>query len=177
MKKILSFTIILAVSLVTLVGCSKKQEQKPKQPQEKPFVTQTKKNLYKWIDKYAVNPEDFKVSRLEVIWKTDSLCVLNFRVIAENGFGGHIRKECQYFNIKMEGNTYEWFDEDRYGNGVLDGIKEMSKGIIMEKKYGKKLAELSKNKTEAGEIYKNAYIDAFDIPYDMISKHGTIVKE
>lgn len=71
MKKILSVLAIM-LAVVTLVSCNVKPKQPPK-PAEKPFVTQTKKNMYKWIDKNAINPENFKVSNLKVVWATDSL--------------------------------------------------------------------------------------------------------
>lgn len=73
-------------------------KKKPKL-EDIPFVTQTKKNLKEWIDKNAMNPEDFKVSNYEVVGKTDRLCFINFRAIRENGFSEHM-KNFTYLNIK-----------------------------------------------------------------------------
>lgn len=152
-----------SLAAVLLFGaCS--EEKKPEAPKERAFVTYTKENLKKWIDKNAINPEDFKVSRMQVVWDTDSLCVLNFRVVAENGFGGHVKKECQYLNIKMENNIYEWFDDDRKGNGVLDCSKSWAKRNLMDFYKVEYLKELDKDTTRAGKVYTNAYINAYILP-------------
>ena len=62
----------------SISACNSKPKEKP-EPKELPFVTQTEKNLREWIDKNAINPEDFKVSNYKVVWKTDSLCVINVK--------------------------------------------------------------------------------------------------
>ena len=79
MKKISMFMAIMT-AVVFAASCSSKPKEKPK-PKENPFVSQTKENLKNWIDNNAINPEDFKVSNLKVVWATDSLCAINFRAI------------------------------------------------------------------------------------------------
>ena len=65
MKKILSVMAIL-IAVVFVASCSSKPKEKPK-PKEIPFVSQTKENLKNWIDNNAINPEEFKVSNLNVV--------------------------------------------------------------------------------------------------------------
>ena len=174
MKKILSVLAIM-LAVVALVSCNVKPKQPPK-PAEKPFVTQTKKNMYKWIDKNAINPEDFKVSNLKVVWATDSLCVINFRAIGENGFGGHVRKEYQYFNIKVDGVLWEFVDDDRYENGVLNSAKDGLKYDMMFYKKDKTYLRLLKNKTKAGKIFLNAYADRYNDATGVL-KSGNIIDD
>lgn len=150
----------IMIAVVFAASCSSKPKEKPK-PKDIPFVVQTKENLKKWIDNNAINPEDFKVSNYQVVWKTDSLCVINFRAIGENGFGGHVRNEFQYFNIKVDGILYEWCDNKRNGNGVLDAPKDWFKYDIMMGMKDKTLLRLSKNKSKAGKIFTNAYVDVY----------------
>lgn len=157
MRKIFSMLAILMAAF-SISACNSKPKEKPK-PKELPFVTQTEKNLREWIDKNAINPEDFKVSNYKIVWKTDSLCVINFRAIGENGFGGHVRNEFQYLNIRVDGILYEWCDDDRQGDGVLDGVKRWYKYDFMLAKKDKTLLRLLKDKSKAGEIYTNAYVD------------------
>ena len=158
MKKILMFMAIM-IAVVFFASCSSKTKEQPK-PKEIPFVVQTKENLKKWIDNNAINPEDFKISNYQVVWKTDSLCVINFRAIGENGFVGHVRNEFQYFNIKVDGILYEWCDNDRYQNGVLDCVKDGFKFDFMISQKDKTLLRLIKDKSKAGVIFANAYVDA-----------------
>lgn len=155
MKKILMFMAIM-IAVVFVTGCGSKPKEKPK-PKEIPFVSQTKENLKNWIDNHAINPEDFKVSNLKVVWATDSLCVINFRAIGENGFGGHVRNEFQYFNIKVDGILYEWCDDDRRRNGVLDRVNSEFEFGFMIMKKDKTLLRLIKDKSKAGVIFANAY--------------------
>ena len=147
------------LAVVLLGACKEKPKQAPK-PTEKPFVTQTKKNLYKWIDENAINPEDFKVSNLKVVWATDSLCVINFRAIGENGFGGHVKNEFQYFNIILYGRTYEYANPKRSGNGIVeDGQVSWVKRYILECQKDETLTRLDKDTTKAGKIFTNAYLE------------------
>lgn len=159
MKKFLSVLAILLAAFF-IVACNNKSREKPK-TKEIPFVVQTEKNLKKWIDKNAINPEDFKVSNYKVVWKTDSLCVINFRAIGENGFGGHVKNEFQYLNIKVDGALYEWCDNERNGNGVLDGPKNGFKYDFMAARKDKTLIRLAKDKSKAGKIFSYAYVDVY----------------
>ncbi len=172
MNKNILLAIILAITC--LVSCNQKPKEKSK-PKELPFVTQTKSNLKKWIDDNALNPEDFKVSRYKVIWATDSLCVINFRAIGENGFGGHVKKEFQYFNIKVDGILYEWCDDDRYENGVLDCVKEGMKYDMLLHEKDKTLMRLIKDKSKAGIIFTNAYVDVTTLGIGSVMKEGKIL--
>lgn len=159
MRKTISLLVIMLAAF-SISACNSKPKEKPK-PKELPFVTQTEKNLREWIDKNAINPEDFKVSNLKVVWATDSLCVINFRAIGENGFGGHVRNEFQYLNIRVDGVLYEWCDNKRNGNGVLDAPKDWFKYDIMMGMKDKTLLRLAKNKSKAGKIFTNAYVDVY----------------
>mgnify|MGYP007094505955 FL=1 len=152
--------LAILMAAFSISACNSKPKEKPK-PKELPFVTQTEKNLREWIDKNAINPEDFKVSNYKVVWKTDSLCVINFRAIGENGFGGHVRNEFQYLNIRVDGVLYEWCDNKRNGNGVLDAPKDWFKYDIMMGMKDKTLLRLAKNKSKAGKIFTNAYVDVY----------------
>ena len=172
MKNVFLFMTIM-IAVVVLGACNVKQKRPPK-PTEKPFVTQTKKNMYKWIDENAINPEDFKVSNLKVVWATDSLCVINFRAIGENGFGGHVRKEYQYFNIKVDGTLWEFVDDNRRENGVLDGVKNGLKYDMLYHVKDKTFLRLLKNKTRAGQIFVNAYVDIYDDGLDVM-KSGNMI--
>jgi len=170
MKKILSVLAIMLAAFF-IAACDNKPKEKPK-PTEIPFVTQTKANLKKWIDNNAINPEDFKVSNYKVVWKTDSLCVINFRAIGENGFGGHVKNEFQYLNIKVDGTLYEWCDNERYGNGVLDCVKDGFKYALLIYKKDKTLLRLIKNKSKAGVVFTNAYVNVYS---DGVTSGGNIL--
>ena len=154
-----------------IVGCNNNPKENPN-PKEIPFVVQTEKNLKKWIDENAINPEDFKVSNYKVVWKTDSLCVINFRAIGENGFGGHVKNEFQYLNIKVDGTLYEWCDNKRYGNGVLDCVKDGFKYDFLIYKKDDTLLRLIKNKSKAGIVFANAYVNVY---YDGVTSGGNVL--
>lgn len=170
MKKILSVLAIM-LAAIFMVACSDKPKEKPK-PKEIPFVTQTKENLKKWIDNNAINPEDFKVSNYQVVWKTDSLCVINFRAVGENGFGGHVKNEFQYLNIRVDGALYEWCDNKRQGNGVLDSPKDWVKYDVMMGMKDETLIRLAKDNSKAGKIFSYAYVDVY---YDGVTSGGNIL--
>ena len=159
MKKYLAM-VAMVLAAFFMAACNNKPKEMPK-AEELPFVTQTKENLKKWIDQNAINPEDFKVSNYEVVWKTDSLCIINFRAIGENGFGGHVKNEFQYLNIKVDGVLYEWCDNERSRNGIIDCIKDGFKYGVMMKMKDKTLMRLVKDKSKAGVVFMNAYVAAY----------------
>lgn len=108
MKKILSFTIILAVSLVTLVGCSKKPKKPAvRQPSPKElFLSECKKQLNLYVKDNFRNPDAAKLSDIKVVDSSDSLCILNFRFIAENGYGGHVNGKGQFILLRYDNENY-----------------------------------------------------------------------
>lgn len=112
----ISFLILGVSSCGNSTSCAEKQEQKEKSPKEK-FRELAEKGLADFIDKYAVNSETYKVKNLKTLYLSDSLCVLHFKAIAENNFGGTGTDYMQYFFIK-DGDKY--FDKLEETSGDLE---------------------------------------------------------
>lgn len=73
---------------------------------EKDAVNQMKKTILE----YAKNPDTFKISNIEIVYKspTDSLVVLSFISKGQNGFGGYSSSYYEYYYIINEsGSRYE----------------------------------------------------------------------
>lgn len=72
---------------------------------EKDAENQMKKTMME----YAKNPDTFKISNLETIYKspTDSLIVLRFIGKGQNGFGGYSSYYEYFYHIDDDGKRYE----------------------------------------------------------------------
>lgn len=112
MKKIL-FSLLLAVIAVGAISCSseKKEEVKKELSAKDKLLAEAKSGLQNFIKDRARNPETFKTSDMKVEYLSDSACVIKFRFIAENKFGGHVNKKAQWIWLKYNGETYQsWQD-------------------------------------------------------------------
>ena len=116
MKKIL-FSLLLAVIAVGVTSCSseKKEEAKKELSAKEKLLIEAKNGLKNYIKDRASNPETFKMSDTRVEYLSDSACVIKFRFIAENKFGGHVNEKAQWIWFKHNGDTYQvWQDTSNY---------------------------------------------------------------
>ena len=60
------------------------------------------------MEELAKNPESLDISRVDVIYKNDSLCILQFVAKGQNGFGGYSSSRNEYiYMIQRDGGIHE----------------------------------------------------------------------
>lgn len=128
MKKIL-FSLLLAVIAVGVISCSseKKEEVKKELSAKDKLLAEAKNGLQNYIKDRARNPETFKMSDTRVEYLSDSACVIKFRYVTENGFGGHVNDKAQWIWLKYNGYTYQSFQ-----NTHSDEIYEFGESFLYD---------------------------------------------
>lgn len=130
MKKILSI-LLLALIAVGIISCKDKEVKvTPKISKKDNLLNEAKKGLNYYIKDKVYNPDAFKMSETQIVYSSDSACVIKFRFIAENRVGGHVNGKAQWIWLKHDGETYmSWQDstnEDIYEFGdswiIEDGV-------------------------------------------------------
>ena len=118
MKKILSVLAVM-LAVVLLGACKEKPKQAPK-PTEKPkkvlFQEECNRQLHEYIKDNFRNPDVTKLSDFSIVASSDSLCVMNFRFVAENAYGGHVNGKGQFILLRYENNLFVSFMSDKSEN-------------------------------------------------------------
>ena len=79
--------------------------------------TQMKKS----ITEIAKNPKSLSFSDIENVFLNDSLCVLQFTLRGQNGFGGYDAVDYEYiYGINYEGKHYEYMRDLGEMSSILD---------------------------------------------------------
>lgn len=113
MKKILSVLAVM-LAVVVFTSCnSRMQQQKQvviKQPSDKELLLKEgKRQLNEYIKDSFCNPDETKIRDMEVVELRDSLCILNFRFVAENKYGGHVNGKGQFILLTHNKKHYVSF--------------------------------------------------------------------
>ena len=113
MKKVI-MSLLLSVMMIGVVSSCKsenKTEPKKELSAKDELLIEAKNGLKNYINDRARNPETFKTSDMRVEYLSDSACVIKFRFVAENQFGGHVNEKAQWIWLKYNGDTYQsWQD-------------------------------------------------------------------
>ena len=106
--------LLLSVMIIGVVSsCKSEKEAEPKKElsAKDKMLIEAKNGLKNYINDRARNPEMFKTSDMRVEYLSDSACVIKFRFVAENQFGGHVNEKAQWIWLKYNGDTYQsWQD-------------------------------------------------------------------
>lgn len=122
MKKTILSMLLAVVMVGSVISCNpQKGGNKPQISPKEEFLKEAKNGLNEYIKDNTYNPNAFKMSESKVVYLTDSACVIKFRFLAENQFGGHINGKAQWIWFNFDGNTYRSWqdntDEDLYEFG------------------------------------------------------------
>lgn len=113
MKKVLLFFVVIVIVVGTMNSCKndKKSVTKTELSKKEKLLIDAKNGLKTYIAERARNPKTFECSDMHVSYSSDSACVIKFRFIAENAFGGHFNGKAQWIWLNYNGDTYQsWQD-------------------------------------------------------------------
>lgn len=106
-------SILITIFAFTLYSCSNDIEKNAE--------IQMKKTM----EELAKNPESLKISNIEVAYKSDSLCILNFIAKGQNGFGGYSSSHNEYiYMITKDGGAREALYDLDDNKSVIRKAKE-----------------------------------------------------
>ena len=92
---------------------------------KKDIESMAKKQAEKTMREFARNPESIVFSDMEVVFKTDSTCVIHFVQRGQNGFGGYSREEIEYmYCVQLSGDVYECVINLDEKGSKYEGFKE-----------------------------------------------------
>lgn len=117
MDKVKAILMILFF-MVLLVACSNRQVQNKTSKEQhvsskQAFLSEAKIHLAMFVKENMRNPKTTELSDVSVVLNSDSLCVLNFRFLTENAYGGHVNGKAQFIWLKHEGNYYQSWQSDK----------------------------------------------------------------
>ena len=113
MKKVIVFLLLSVMTIGVVSSCKSEKKAEPKKElsAKDKLLIEAKNGLKNYINDRARNPETFKTSDMRVEYLSDSACVIKFRFVAENQFGGHVNEKAQWIWLKYNGDTYQsWQD-------------------------------------------------------------------
>ena len=113
MKKVIMFLLLSVMMIGVISSCKSENKTEPKKElsAKDELLIEAKNGLKNYINDRARNPETFKTSDMRVEYLSDSACVIKFRFVAENQFGGHVNEKAQWIWLKYNGDTYQsWQD-------------------------------------------------------------------
>ena len=172
---------VMMMGVVSSCKSEKKAEPKKELSAKDKLLIEAKNGLKNYINDRARNPETFKTSDMRVEYLSDSACVIKFRFIAENKFGGHVNEKAQWIWLKYNGDTYQsWQDTSdddicEFGKRYLQEDDELDPSltivcldVVETDRYARSL--LVKNNVLS---FNNSY----GVLYCIIKKIGEKVKE
>ena len=138
MKKQLIFTLAILIGMASC-GRSGKLEKEAKNSVQELFTD------------LAKDPSSVKLSNVETVYKSDSLCILHLQLTAKNGLGIESTSGYEYVYITSGDNKYEAYQEKSPGNDIIYQDEE-----TYDRTKGKKIyKELS---YDDGMYYKAAIL-------------------
>ena len=183
MKKVIMFLLLSVMMIGVVSSCKSENKAEPKKElsAKEELLIEAKNGLKNYINDRARNPETFKTSDMRVEYLSDSACVIKFRFVAENQFGGHVNEKAQWIWLKYNGDTYQsWQDTSdddicEFGKRYLQDDDELDPSltivcldVVETDQYARSL--LVKNNVLS---FDNSY----GVLYCIIKKIGEKVKE
>ena len=183
MKKVIMFLLLSVLMIGVVSSCKSENKAEPKKElsAKDELLIEAKNGLKNYINDRARNPETFKTSDMRVEYLSDSACVIKFRFVAENQFGGHVNEKAQWIWLKYNGDTYQsWQDTSdddicEFGKRYLQDDDELDPSltivcldVVETDQYARSL--LVKNNVLS---FDNSY----GVLYCIIKKIGEKVKE
>lgn len=183
MKHFLFLLLFAVIAVEVISSCKSENKTEPKKElsAKDKLLIEAKNGLKNYINDRARNPETFKTSDMRVEYLSDSACVIKFRFIAENKFGGHVNEKAQWIWLKYNGDTYQsWQDTSdddicEFGKRYLQEDDELDPSltivcldVVETDRYARSL--LVKNNVLS---FNNSY----GVLYCIIKKIGEKVKE
>ena len=183
MKKVIMFLLLSVITIGVVSSCKSenKTEQKKELSAKDELLIEAKNGLKNYINDRARNPETFKTSDMRVEYLSDSACVIKFRFVAENQFGGHVNEKAQWIWLKYNGDTYQsWQDTSdddicEFGKRYLqdDDVLDPSLTIVC-------LDVVETDQYARSLLVKNnvlSFDNSYGVLYCIIKKIGEKVKE
>ena len=184
MKKIIMFLLLSVMMMGVASSCKSEKKAEPKKElsAKDELLIEAKNGLKNYINDRARNPETFKTSDMRVEYLSDSACVIKFRYVAENQFGGHVNEKTQWIWLKYNGDTYQsWQDS------TDDDIYEFGEPYLMEDKISQSLMTVNlclemveSDKYARSLLVKNETMtleNPYGVIYCIAMKTGSKVKE
>lgn len=181
-KVIISFLLsVMMIGVVSSCKSEKKAEPTKELSASDKLLIEAKNGLKDYINEWARNPETFKTSDMRVEYLSDSACVIKFRFVAENQFGGHVNEKAQWIWLKYNGDTYQsWQDTSdddicEFGKRYLqdDDVLDPSLTIVC-------LDVIETDQYARSLLVKNnvlSFDNSYGVLYCIIKKIGKKVKE
>ena len=183
MKKFIMFLLLSVMTIGVVSSCKSEKKAEPKKElsAKDKLLIEAKNGLKNYINDRARNPETFKTSDMRVEYLSDSACVIKFRFVAENQFGGHVNEKAQWIWLKYNGDTYQsWQDTSdddicEFGKRYLqdDDVLDPSLTIIC-------LDVIETDQYARSLLVKNnvlSFDNSYGVLYCIIKKIGEKVKE
>ena len=184
MKKVIMFLLLSVMMIGVVSSCKSEKKAEPKKELsvKDKLLIEAKNRLKNYINDRARNPETFKTSDMRVEYLSDSACVIKFRYVAENKFGGHVNEKAQWIWLKYNGDTYQsWQDS------TDDDIYEFGEPYLMEDKISQSLmiANLCLEMVESDKYVRSLLVkndtmtlgNPYGVIYCIAMKTGSKVKE
>ena len=183
MKKVIMFLLLSVMMIGVVSSCKRENKTEPKKElsAKDELLIEAKNGLKNYIKDRARNPETFKTSDMRVEYLSDSACVIKFRFVAENQFGGHVNEKAQWIWLKYNGDTYQsWQDTSdddicEFGKRYLqdDDVLDPSLTIVC-------LDVVETDQYARSLLVKNnvlSFDNSYGVLYCIIKKIGEKVKE
>lgn len=183
MKKVIMFLLLSVMMIGVISSCKSENKTEPKKElsAKDELLIEAKNGLKNYINDRARNPETFKTSDMRVEYLSDSACVIKFRFVAENQFGGHVNEKAQWIWLKYNGDTYQsWQDTSdddicEFGKRYLqdDDVLDPSLTIVC-------LDVIETDQYARSLLVKNnvlSFDNSYGVLYCIIKKIGEKVKE
>ena len=184
MKQFLFLLLFAVIAVEVISSCKSENKTEPKKElsAKDKLLIEAKNGLKNYINDRARNPETFKTSDMRVEYLSDSACVIKFRFIAENKFGGHVNEKAQWIWLKYNGDTYQSLQDTSN-----DDIYEFGEPYLMEDKISQSLmiVNLCLEMVESDKYARSLLVkndtmtldNPYGILYCIIKKIGRKVKE
>ena len=173
---------VMTIGVVSSCKSEKKAEPKKELSVSEKLLIEAKNGLKNYINDRARNPETFKTSDMRVEYLSDSACVIKFRYVAENKYGGHVNEKAQWIWLKYNGDTYQSLqdtsDDDIYEFGEPYLIEDSELQSLHICVLCLKMAE--SDKYARSLLVKNDTMtldNPYGVLYCIIKKIGKKVKE
>ena len=183
MKKVIMFLLLSVMMMGVVSSCKSENKAEPKKElsAKDELLIEAKNGLKNYINDRARNPETFKTSDMRVEYLPDSACVIKFRFVAENQFGGHVNEKAQWIWLKYNGDTYQsWQDTSdddicEFGKRYLqdDDVLDPSLTIVC-------LDVIETDQYARSLLVKNnvlSFDNSYGVLYCIMKKIGEKVKE
>ena len=184
MKKVIMFLLLSVMTMGVVSSCKSEKKAEPKKElsAKDKLLIEAKNGLKNYINDRARNPETFKTSDMRLEYLSDSACVIKFRYVAENKFGGHVNERAQWIWLKYNGDTYQSLQDTSN-----DDIYEFGEPYLIEDSELKslKICVLCLEMVESDKYARSLLVknetmtldNPYGVLYCIIKKIGKKVKE